>query len=93
MDVKEAVAMFVGLFYAWHAREGNEILHIKPFKSVNTIRGHYGAPIQSASFRTGVKETMTRIEEDWYLSLGGETRQRYEIYHNFLFSPPTPQRP
>jgi hypothetical protein len=41
MDVKEAVAMFVGAFYAWHAREGNEILHIKPFKSVDTIRGHY----------------------------------------------------
>jgi hypothetical protein len=39
------------------------------------------------------KETMTRIEEDWYLSLGGETRQRYEIYHNFPFSPTPPNDP
>ena len=27
---------------------------------------------------------------DWYLSLGGETRQRYEIYHNFPFDPRAP---
>jgi hypothetical protein len=27
-------------------------------------------------------------KEDWYLSLGGETRQRYEIYHNFPFALP-----
>jgi hypothetical protein len=26
----------------------------------------------------------------WYLSLGGETRQRYEIYHNFPFDPRAP---
>ena len=26
---------------------------------------------------------------DWYLSLGGETRQRYEIYHNFPFALPS----
>jgi hypothetical protein len=33
---------------------------------------------------------ITLGKEDWYLSLGGETRQRYEIYHNFPFSPPPP---
>src|SRR3989442_540898 len=27
---------------------------------------------------------------DWYLSLGGETRQRFEIYNNFPFSPLAP---
>ncbi len=27
---------------------------------------------------------------DWYLSLGGETRQRYEIYDDYPFSPLAP---
>jgi hypothetical protein len=30
----------VGAFYAPYAREGNQILQMKPFKSVNTIRGY-----------------------------------------------------
>jgi hypothetical protein len=34
----------VGAFYAPRAREGNQILHIKSFKSVEKIRGHSMAP-------------------------------------------------
>jgi hypothetical protein len=38
--VHERVARLVGAFYAPRAREGNQILQIKAFKSVDTIRGH-----------------------------------------------------
>jgi hypothetical protein len=44
-------------------QEGNQILQINSVRSVKTIRGHSNErtdPMQSASFRTGVKETMTR---------------------------------
>jgi hypothetical protein len=46
--------------------------------------------------RTELWDPLKYIElgkADWYLSLGGETRQRYEIYHNFPFALPPPGVP
>ena len=31
--------------------------------------------------------------DDWYLSLGGQLRYRYEYFNNFNFSPPPPAPP
>src|SRR5262245_43148174 len=51
--------------------------------------GYLRDPAHRTDFWDPIKYIALNSSGDWYLSLGGEARERFEFYHNYRWNPNT----